>query len=87
MSAAARYAHVRNPMLAGVNGILAAESLALGSPALGAWTALFLVLNTLYFIFSEEPGLERRFGGAYVEYRRHVPRWLPRLRPWRGPDS
>jgi len=80
------YARVRNPMLAGVNLILAAESIALGSPALAAWTALFVVLNTLYFVFSEEPGLEKRFGAEYVVYRQNVPRWIPRLRPWR-PDA
>ena len=26
----------------------------------------------------EEPTLRRRFGAAYLEYRRAVPRWIPR---------
>ena len=36
----------------------------------------------------EEPALTRKFGAAYEEYRRNVPRWLPRLTPWRpeGPQ-
>jgi protein-S-isoprenylcysteine O-methyltransferase Ste14 len=47
----------------------------------------FFVLNTVYFIFSEEPGLERRFGSEYNEYKKNVPRWIPRLKPWRpGPS-
>lgn len=35
-----------------------------------------------YIPLLEEPGLERRFGAAYRLYRRIVPRWIPRLRPW-----
>ena len=30
----------------------------------------------------EEPVLARRFGTPYAEYRRAVPGWVPRLRPW-----
>ena len=33
---------------------------------------------------SEEPGLSKRFGEAYAIYKRHVPRWIPRLKPWDG---
>ena len=40
------------------------------------------VLNTVYFIFSEEPGLEKQFGAEYVEYKKNVSRWIPRLKPW-----
>lgn len=36
--------------------------------------AAFHVFVVLY----EEPSLERRFGASYVEYRRAVPRWIPR---------
>jgi len=35
--------------------------------------------------FGVQPALERRFGAAYVEYRRNVPRVRPRLRPWSAP--
>jgi len=27
-------------------------------------------------------GYAARFGASYAEYRRHVPRFLPRPRPW-----
>src|SRR5215203_2939884 len=30
----------------------------------------------------EEPTLTRRFGADYGAYRRAVPAWWPRLRPW-----
>lgn len=32
----------------------------------------------------EEPALTRRFGAEYEAYRRAVPAWRPRLRPWSG---
>jgi protein-S-isoprenylcysteine O-methyltransferase Ste14 len=78
------YRHVRNPMITGVATILAAESLLLGSRLLAAWLGAFVVINHLYFVLSEEPGLARRFGASYEEYRASVPRWLPRARPWGG---
>jgi protein-S-isoprenylcysteine O-methyltransferase Ste14 len=51
--------------------------------ALGLTAVLFLVFHVVV-VCVEEPGLERRFRGRYREYRRHVPRWVPRLTPWRG---
>ena len=78
------YAHVRNPMILGVLIVLLGEAVAAASWRILAWALVFFLMNTLYFVVSEEPGLERRFGEEYREYRRNVPRWLPRLRPWRG---
>ena len=77
------YRHVRNPMITAVATILAAETLVYRSPRLGAWLVLFVALNHLYFLLSEEPGLRRRFGAEYVRYQRAVPRWIPRWRAWR----
>jgi hypothetical protein len=31
----------------------------------------------------EEPALSGRFGADYEAYRRAVPAWWPRLRPWK----
>ena len=76
------YRHVRNPMISGVFAVLAGEALALGSESLAIWAGGFLAVNHLYFVLYEEPGLERRFGEAYREYRRAVPRWIPRRTPW-----
>lgn len=77
------YRHVRNPMLTSVFAMQAAEALLLNSRAICVLLAVFVLSNMLYFPLVEEKDLERRFGDAYREYRRHVPRWLPRLRPWR----
>ncbi|HAE43711.1 MAG TPA: isoprenylcysteine carboxylmethyltransferase family protein [Clostridiales bacterium] len=76
------YGHVRNPMILGVLITLLGEAMLFTSFRIGAWAALFFIINTLYFICSEEPGLERRFGAEYVEYKQNVPRWIPRLEAW-----
>ena len=78
------YRYVRNPMISGVVLVLFGESLALLSFPHAAWAAFFLALNLVYIPLIEEPQLEERFGAAYVEYCRNVPRVLPRLRPWAG---
>lgn len=75
------YRYVRNPMITGVALMLLGEAAFSGSKAIGLWAASFIVLNHLYFVLSEEPGLERRFGQAYRSYKAQVPRWMPRLRP------
>lgn len=76
------YRYVRNPMISGVIFVLFGEALVLLSPAHGVWALVFLVANLIYIPLVEEPQLERRFGESYREYRRHVRRFLPRLRPW-----
>jgi protein-S-isoprenylcysteine O-methyltransferase Ste14 len=78
------YRYMRNPMITGVLAMIAGQALLLGSRRVAAWGALFLVVNQLYFLVLEEPGLERRFGGGYRRYRAAVPRWLPRSTPWTG---
>jgi protein-S-isoprenylcysteine O-methyltransferase Ste14 len=76
------YRYVRNPMISGVVFVVFGEALVLLSePHLG-WALTFLALNVAFIPLFEEPQLRRRFGAAYVEYCKHVPRILPRLRPW-----
>jgi protein-S-isoprenylcysteine O-methyltransferase Ste14 len=81
------YRHVRNPMLIGVNLFLVAQAFLLQSWPLFIWMAAFVLINTVYFALSEEPQLQKRFGEAYADYKRNVPRWLPRLTPWRGSND
>jgi 8-oxo-dGTP diphosphatase len=77
------YAYVRNPMITGIFLILTGEACLLGSYAIGIWTVLFLVINLIYFPLSEEPGLRARFGKEYDTYCQNVPRYIPRLTPWK----
>ena len=76
------YRHVRNPMISGVLFMVAGLALLRGSALTGALAAFFFVVNHVYFIYSEEPGLVKRFGQSYRTYKANVPRWLPRLRPY-----
>ena len=42
----------------------------------------FAVVNVVYIQLHEEPGLLKRFGARYAEYRERVPRWWPALPPF-----
>src|SRR3954469_3278577 len=53
------YRYMRNPMISGVLAMIAGQALLLGSRAVAAWGAAFLVVNQVYFLVLEEPGLER----------------------------
>jgi protein-S-isoprenylcysteine O-methyltransferase Ste14 len=76
------YRYVRNPMISGVIFVLFGEALILLSRPHLTWALIFLASNLVYIPLFEEPQLERRFGAPYEEYRRHVRRFVPRLRPW-----
>jgi protein-S-isoprenylcysteine O-methyltransferase Ste14 len=81
------YRYVRNPMISGVVFVLFGESLVLLSGPHFQWALIFLVINFIYIPMFEEQQLKERFGEAYIEYCRHVPRLVPRLRPWTPPIS
>lgn len=72
------YHFSRNPMYVAVFLVLVGHSLWNGSRHLLGYTALVATLFHSVVVLWEEPGLERRFGESYVQYRRAVPRWLPR---------
>lgn len=71
------YAHIRHPRYAGSFLAIVGACLLAGTRVLwivaAAWTALMLAS-----IFMEEREMRRRFGAAYEEYCRRVPRFWPR---------
>ena len=75
------YRYVRNPMMWGVGSLLAGSALWLGSAGLWVALAVFLTFVLLFVPYYEERDMEGRFGEAYRDYCRRVPRWFPRLRP------
>ena len=77
------YRHVRNPMYLGVVTVVLGQGLLIGSArVLGYGVWLWLIFH-LFVLGYEEPTLERSFGTEYDRFCRNVPRWIPRLRPWR----
>jgi len=76
------YGYVRNPMILSLIVIEIGEALLFDTIWLALLALVFYLINTVYFRRSEEPGLEKRFGQEYEEYKRNVPRWIPRLKPW-----
>ncbi|MGV9801438.1 methyltransferase family protein [Mycobacterium sp. NPDC003449] len=76
------YRHVRNPMMTAVFCLQLGTAVATASPWLFGWFALFCTLTAIAIPVIEEPHLVRRFGAEYEAYRRHVPRWIPRVTAW-----
>jgi protein-S-isoprenylcysteine O-methyltransferase Ste14 len=78
------YRHSRNPMMVGVWCVLLGESILFGSLLVMAWCLFFVIACLLVIPLWEEPELEKRFGESYLNYKGNVPRWFPRLAPWKG---
>jgi protein-S-isoprenylcysteine O-methyltransferase Ste14 len=76
------YQHCRNPMISGVYAMLVGEAIAFHSWPVLLWGVAFIVGMSTQIVLHEEPILRERFGAPYDDYCRHVPRWVPRLRPF-----
>ncbi len=75
------YAHVRNPMLTGVFVLLFGLGVLLRSISLvSIFTPLFILFNVWELKAVEERELEKRLGRDYVEYKKMVPMFIPRLK-------
>jgi protein-S-isoprenylcysteine O-methyltransferase Ste14 len=80
------YRYVRNPMHSGVFAIVLGEGLILRSVSILVFAVFAIFSHFFYIPFSEERGLEKRFGEAYRVYKENVPRWIPRWTPWNPND-
>jgi protein-S-isoprenylcysteine O-methyltransferase Ste14 len=78
------YRHVRNPMYLGVVLAILGQAFWFGSTELLVYALLVWLAFFVFVLAYEEPTLERRYGAEYARYRAHVPRWWPRLTPWRS---
>ncbi len=75
------YAYIRNPMLLGLFIFMLGLGAMLGSLSLiFIFTPLFVVINILYIKAIEEREMEKKFGKEYLEYKKRVPMFIPRLR-------
>src|SRR5215218_8292491 len=83
------YRYVRNPMYVAILAVIVGQALLLGQLGLLLYAAALWLISAAFVRWYEEPTLRRRFGADYEAYRRAVPAWWPRLRPWKssGPDE
>jgi len=81
------YRFVRNPMYLAVACLISAQSIARSSHAIFYYLLFFLFGVHLFTVLYEEPHLRRNFGAQYEDYSRQVPRWIPRLEPYRPPTT
>ncbi len=72
------YRYVRNPIYVGVLLIFLGHFLWFGYWALLIYTALSFIGVHFFIILYEEPTLKKKFGAAYEDYLKRVPRWIPR---------
>jgi protein-S-isoprenylcysteine O-methyltransferase Ste14 len=76
------YAYTRNPILLGYMLLPLGMGLLFRSLGMAiAIPALVLVIMIIRIKKWEEPDLEKRFGKAYLKYKRQTPFLLPRIRP------
>jgi protein-S-isoprenylcysteine O-methyltransferase Ste14 len=74
------YRYVRNPMYDAIFAINIGHFLWFGYRNLFMCAIAVFVAFDLFVLFYEEPTLRRKFGAAYEEYCRRVPRWIPHIR-------
>ena len=81
------YRLVRNPMYVAVTEVILGQGLLLGNLRVLEYGALVWLAFHLFVMLYEEPTLRAAYGREYEEFCSAVPRWVPRLRPWRGPRT
>lgn len=77
----ALHRYVRNPMYLGVALAILGEAAVFRSLHLVVYAGVMLLIAHVFVLTYEEPTLVRQFGESYEEYRRQVPRWIPKFRP------
>jgi|SRR5579872_1803827 len=74
------FRYVRNPMSLGWVTLMLGLGLYESSVTVVLSAAALFLLLHLIVVYGEEPGLEKRFGEGYRDYKRSVNRWIPRFR-------
>jgi protein-S-isoprenylcysteine O-methyltransferase Ste14 len=77
------YRYVRNPIYAALVAIILGEAVLMGDSRLIVYGALLWLSFHVFVVVYEEPALEHTFGKEFEAFRAAVPRWIPRVTPWR----
>ena len=78
------YRYVRNPIYIAVVAIVLGQALLFGDGRLLWYGALLWLFFHVAVVVFEEPSLKLAFDAEYERFRANVPRWIPRLTPWRA---
>ena len=78
------YRYVRNPMYVAVVSAILGQAMLFGNVTLLEYGGLVWLLFHLFVLAYEEPALRASFGPEYKIFCAEVPRWIPRLTPWRS---
>jgi protein-S-isoprenylcysteine O-methyltransferase Ste14 len=78
------YRHVRNPIFVAVVAIILGQALLMGDWRLIVYGAVLWLAFHVQVVVYEEPTLEQTFGSEYEAFCAAVPRWIPRITPWRS---
>jgi protein-S-isoprenylcysteine O-methyltransferase Ste14 len=83
------FSYVRNPLYIG--NILMYTGVGVMSNALTPWLVLtalvYFSIQYSLIVSLEEEFLEKEFGEGYLEFKKNVPRFLPRLQPYKHPNQ
>jgi protein-S-isoprenylcysteine O-methyltransferase Ste14 len=79
------YRHVRNPIYLAVTSLIVGQGLFFGDVRLLEYGLGLWAYFHFWVLAIEEPGLRVQFGAEYRDFCAQVRRWIPRLKPWRGP--
>ena len=77
------YRYVRNPMYVAVISVILGQGLLFGNVRLLGYGAMVWLAFHLFVMIYEEPTLRHTFGVEFESFCTAVPRWIPRLSPWR----
>jgi protein-S-isoprenylcysteine O-methyltransferase Ste14 len=74
------YRYVRNPMYVGILAIIIGHFLWFGFWNLFIYAVVVTIAFNSFVAYYEEPTLKRKFGVAYEDYLKKVPRWIPKFK-------
>jgi len=78
------YRYVRNPMYVAVVSTIVGQGLLFGNARLLEYGAFVWLLFHVFVMAYEEPVLRATYTFEYELFCKEVPRWIPRLTPWKG---
>ena len=81
------YRLVRNPMYLGVSLLILSQAMTYYSRPILIYFLFVFACFHLFILLYEEPHLKKVFAEQYEDYYRNVPRWIPRLKPYRPPAT